>query len=77
MTIKWKSGETTWFVLPREVHQLMEFLRKKGFEPKLDAFDPERVCHVNKELVHNWLTDDWHKFTGYDKILANLLKRYP
>lgn len=76
MTIKWQGGETTWFILPREVPNLIQFLTKKGFEPRLDSFD-DRVLHVNKELVHNWLTDDWQKFTGYDKILANLLKKYP
>ena len=75
MTIKWQGGETVWFILPRNVHQLMDFLRKKGFNPQLSAFD-DRVITVNKELFHDLLEDDWHKFTGYDKILANLLKRY-
>lgn len=76
MTIKWKDGETTWFICQSNVPKLIQFLEKKGFEPQLSASD-DRVITVNKELVHNWLTDDWHKFTGYDKILANLLKRYP
>ena len=75
MTIKWKTGETTWFCLPREVQQLIKFLDKQGFKPKIDSFD-DRVIHVSKELNHCRLTDKWHKFTGYDKILKKLLKRY-
>ena len=75
MTIKWQTGETTWFILPRDVHTLMDFLRKKGFDPKMDSID-ERICHVNKELFHDRLTDEWHKFTGYDKILVKCLKNY-
>ncbi len=76
MTIKWHNGETCWCILDSEVHKLMDFLQKKGFEPKLSPFN-NRLITVNKELVMYWLEDDWHKFTGYDKILAKLLSRYP
>jgi len=76
MTIKWHTGETTWFILPREAHQLVDFLRKEGFEPMVDSFN-DRIIHVNKELNIYQLENKWHAFTGYDKILKKCLeKRY-
>lgn len=75
MTIIFKETETTWFILPRNKGLLMRFLTKKGFNPvELDE-DGDRVA-VSKELIHHRLTDAWHKFTGYDKVLKKLLARY-
>ncbi len=71
MTIKWKTGETTWFCLPRYEDDLIRFLIREGFKPKRDTIE-DSVVHVNKELIKHRLDDKWNKFTGYDKILKAL-----
>lgn len=81
MILRWKDGETVVFgPLPRDENRFMQFLTKEKLNPVIISRPNHdstsgMVVRVNREIYHDQLIERWHKFTGYDKILAAYLKR--
>jgi hypothetical protein len=68
------AQETPFMVLPRELGQLLQFLTREGYNPMVTG---DRTISISKPVQRYWvLHERWNKFTGYDKILAALLRRY-